>query len=311
MFNSNIIKVITLCNILVISSLLCISSLAVDMNPNMPILGTIKGTLFFDANKNGINDDPVTRSFAGVFMNVLRNPGTTQAQYMVQEDGKYEFAVLPGSYKVQFVLPKGTIPTTKGTLDNLNDSDINPDWNSDYVEVTEAKRIVIVNAGVIDDIPLPPKPAIIGDYIWLDTNKNGKQDSSEKGIPGVVVNAYLANSKTVIATTSSDSKGYYSFKLPANTYDFRFYPPKNYTPTTKNTAFNNNDSNIDNSSTILGLSLFADEVNNDYDAGYIEQSPKPPSIKELIVKLNKFISDYGNSDILSTFDKLLILLHLK
>jgi serine-aspartate repeat-containing protein C/D/E len=294
MFNSKLFKVLTICNVLVISGLLSVGSSAVSMYPEMPQLVAIKGVMFLDANRNGINDDLETRNFRGVFINVLRSPGATQAQYMIQDDGKYEFAVLPGTaYKLQFVLPKGTAATTKGTLANDNDSDINPDGQTDYIEVyPERMSPIIVNAGVVDQIVVSPKLATIGDYIWEDSNKNGAQDKNEKGIPGVFVNAYTAGTMNLIATTTSDSNGKYNFNIPANKYDFKFFPPKNFKPTSKNSAFNNNDSNIDNNNMITGLGLFAGEVNNDYDAGYVDNSPKPiKKFQSLIDRLQKFVDD--------------------
>jgi uncharacterized repeat protein (TIGR01451 family) len=50
-------------------------------------------------------------------------------------------------------------------------------------------------------------PLHIGDRVWLDTDRDGVQDSGEPGIPGVVIT--LTNSSVV--TTTTDSDGYYVF----------------------------------------------------------------------------------------------------
>jgi len=57
-----------------------------------------------------------------------------------------------------------------------------------------------------------PQPATIeiGNYIWLDTDKDGIQDPEEDAIEGVVVELLDSNG-TVIATTTTDANGQYYF----------------------------------------------------------------------------------------------------
>jgi serine-aspartate repeat-containing protein C/D/E len=244
-------------------------------NPGMEKLGTIKGKVFIDENGNGIDDDAANIDYNGIFLNVLRFPGTTYAQFSLQSSGLFEFAVLPGEYKLEFSFPGGETPTKKGQLSVLNDSDINPDGKTDYLTVTNESGIVFVNAGVVRN-----KIATIGNYVWNDSNRNGKQDENEKGLGGVVITTYRQGSTTTIATTITATNGNYSFSLPAGNYDFKFVAPKGYSPTIKNNAFNNNDSNIDAMGMIKNLGLFAGEVNNDYDAGFVFDEPLPPPIEQ-------------------------------
>jgi SdrD B-like protein len=49
----------------------------------------------------------------------------------------------------------------------------------------------------------------IGDFVWQDSNQNGKQDAGEPGIPGVTVN--LFKSGNPIASTVTDQNGAYLF----------------------------------------------------------------------------------------------------
>ncbi len=52
----------------------------------------------------------------------------------------------------------------------------------------------------------------LGDYVWYDSNKDGKQDSTEKGIKDVKVT--LLNEKgEVIGTTKTDENGKYRFQI--------------------------------------------------------------------------------------------------
>jgi len=52
--------------------------------------------------------------------------------------------------------------------------------------------------------------AIIGDFVWLDANGNGAQDSGEAGIAGVAV-SLVSTGGIVLATVLTDANGYYTF----------------------------------------------------------------------------------------------------
>ena len=54
---------------------------------------------------------------------------------------------------------------------------------------------------------------IVGNLIWYDENQNGTQDIGETGVPGVCVKLFDAVSQNLIASTTSDSNGYYGFSV--------------------------------------------------------------------------------------------------
>ena len=67
----------------------------------------------------------------------------------------------------------------------------------------------------------------IGDYVWLDENKNGLQDAHEEGIEGVTVTATGKNDDYSNTTTTTDENGYYYFgELLEDEYKISFtqYP---------------------------------------------------------------------------------------
>ncbi|WP_176744747.1 SdrD B-like domain-containing protein, partial [Staphylococcus sp. HMSC065C09] len=71
----------------------------------------------------------------------------------------------------------------------------------------------------------------LGDYVWEDTNKDGIQDSDEKGIAGVTVTLKDSDGNT-IGTTTTDESGKYQFTdLENGTYEVSFTTPEGYTPT--------------------------------------------------------------------------------
>lgn len=67
----------------------------------------------------------------------------------------------------------------------------------------------------------------IGDYVWLDTDKDGVQDAGEDGVPGFVVNLTGTDldGNPVTATTTTRADGQYLFEgLASGTYTVTFDP---------------------------------------------------------------------------------------
>ena len=61
-------------------------------------------------------------------------------------------------------------------------------------------------------VQYPPKPGVIGNYVWLDEDGDGDQDAGEAGIPNVKVKLCAdAACTTVLATTYTDANGGYLF----------------------------------------------------------------------------------------------------
>ena len=73
----------------------------------------------------------------------------------------------------------------------------------------------------------------IGDYVWIDLNSDGIQDSGEPGLEGITVFLYDENNN-IISVTTTDADGYYIFdNLPAGEYTSVIgYGPIDYILTT-------------------------------------------------------------------------------
>ncbi|MQJ50668.1 hydrolase, partial [Escherichia coli] len=108
-----------------------------------------------------------------------------------------------------------------------------------------------------------------GDYVWYDSNKDGKQDSTEKGIKDVTVT--LQNEKgEVIGTTKTDENGKYQFTgLSNGTYSVEFSTPAGYTPTTANAG---TDDAVD-SDGLTTTGVIKDADNMTLDSGFYK-TPK-------------------------------------
>lgn len=102
---------------------------------------------------------------------------------------------------------------------------------------------------------LPPVPMSVGDYIWEDTDQNGKQDAGETALEGVTVTLLdkdgnpakdLEGKDVALSTTLADGKYLFS-NLPEGDYQVVITPPKDYIPTTNAGGVNdfpaNDDSN--------------------------------------------------------------------
>ena len=80
--------------------------------------------------------------------------------------------------------------------------------------------------------------ASVGDFVWLDGNGNGVQDSGEAGVNGVTV-SLLNAAGTVIATQQTSGNGGYLFTgLAPGTYSVQFALPAGYAFTGKDQGGN-------------------------------------------------------------------------
>ncbi|MCR6489483.1 carboxypeptidase regulatory-like domain-containing protein [Amycolatopsis sp. OK19-0408] len=88
----------------------------------------------------------------------------------------------------------------------------------------------------------PPAIAKIGDFVWADRNRDGVQDPGEPGVADVKVTLKDGAGGTV-GTATTDAGGKYGFeKLKDGTYQVCFAVPSGFTPTTKDVAPDDRDS---------------------------------------------------------------------
>jgi len=68
-------------------------------------------------------------------------------------------------------------------------------------------------------------PARLGDFVWLDIDRDGIQDPGEVGIPGVTVIVTGNTNDPYADTTVTNSNGLYLFWVPPGTYKVTFVTP--------------------------------------------------------------------------------------
>ncbi|WP_149498802.1 SdrD B-like domain-containing protein [Roseiconus lacunae] len=137
-------------------------------------------------------------------------------------------------------------------------------------------NIGTVIAGDVDDNdpshytnPAPAPSGAIGDLVWKDKDRDGKQDSDEPGFAGVTVKLY-DDGGSVIQTTTTDNNGRYEFTgLPGGDYRVGFELPNDYVFTRLRSDISDSRDSDANRSTGLSpvISLEDHEIDHSVDAG--------------------------------------------
>jgi hypothetical protein len=111
----------------------------------------------------------------------------------------------------------------------------------------------------------------LGDFVWIDFNRNGIQDSSERGLPGVTVNLYDSQG-VFLETNITNASGHYGFtNLKPQSYILKFIRPNGYIfSSPKQGSDPTKDSNVDPATGRTGkINLSAGQEDYTWDAGLI------------------------------------------
>ena len=182
------------------------------------------GYAFEDRNYNDIQDLQIALTGTKVSLYRVINGIREEDPYRtttVDDNGEYLFEYLvEGQYQVYFDFPDGyqAAEGNQGTNDEL-DSDVSLEMSAD------------LNTGYTEVIDLPANTislhwdggarqyGTIGDYVWVDSDKDGIQDQGEQPVEGITV--YLqqrsvdadgnASYWSYYAVTTTDSAGRYRF----------------------------------------------------------------------------------------------------
>jgi SdrD B-like domain/Secretion system C-terminal sorting domain len=191
--------------------------------------------------------------------------------------GNYLFAnLVPNNYTVGFSLPINYVFSPKGTgTDSGTATDADVDniatsanfGRSNIIALSAGETDLNVDAGIYFETPNTQR---IGDFVWFDTDGNGVQNATEKGISGVTVTLYDVTGTNVIATTITDGEGKYLFRdLAVGSYTIGFGEVVGLALTSR-TNFTADGSDADPLSRKTGIiTLAAGENRTDIDAGMV------------------------------------------
>jgi hypothetical protein len=130
--------------------------------------------------------------------------------------------------------------TSANTTTDGSDSDADPTTgNAPLTNLVSGESDQTIDAGIY-------RPAIIGDYVWRDTDGDGIQDPTETGINGVTVLLKDAAGnvlQTAVTTNSptTGAPGYYNFTVDPGTYIVMVMAPTGTHDITKWSSKSNND----------------------------------------------------------------------
>ncbi len=230
-------------------------------------LSSIGDRVWNDLDADGIYETG-EGGVAGVSVTLYTALGDTTAITTTDKEGRYRFADLPpGNYQVGFSnLPAGYTFSPQGAGANQAlDSDVN---------IYTGRSAVFALPLNVDtdsiDAGITAATAVLGDYVWMDTNANGLQEAGETGIAGVTVTLLDAGSSP-IGQAITDKNGAYLFQnLTAGTYSLQFsslpagteFSPKD------NTGNDTNDSDGDPATGSMGpIVLTGATIAWDWDQG--------------------------------------------
>ncbi|MCL4267400.1 MAG: hypothetical protein KJ069_29755 [Anaerolineae bacterium] len=206
------------------------SIFTVDFGYQPQGFGSIGDTVWHDTNANGVQEAgeaPANGVVVNLYQDQNGNGILDPEDAFVATDttdasGLYGFTGLAaGNYIVQVAASNfGAGQELAGETLTNSGATYNAGQNSHQVALTAGENYTDADFGYAS--------SAVGDFIWRDNNGDGNQDSGEPGIPGVTVYLCVSepcNSGTAVATTTTDTDGYYAFTglLPRTVYSTTFY----------------------------------------------------------------------------------------
>ncbi len=161
---------------------------------------TINGFAWLDNNGDGLSSNE--QRLENVEVQIFDENNQLVQSVLSDSNGNYQFDNLnPGSYYVVFDVPAALNFTTSGGESSVDNSITF--GSTAWISVAADEEINNINAGYFEFSEL-------GNYVWLDLNRNGIQDSNEEGIAELEIQ--LSNQQTNnTITTATNADGLYTF----------------------------------------------------------------------------------------------------
>lgn len=211
---------------------------------------TVSGSVYYDKDRNssmGVGE----QGFGGITVNLLDKDGNITATTTTAADGSYSFGKLPaGKYSVQIEQPDllKKLEQTQNSTEQFTLNNDNP---------AKSK----VDFGFVANYTLKGT-------VYRDGNRSDSLDTGEKLYQGVTVQL-LNNSGDVVATTTTDAQGAYTFQnLEAGDYKVRVVKDGALTDTNQT---EDPDGTKDNTSGVYTLKLEV-PIHENINFGYVSDN---------------------------------------
>ncbi|UJS22533.1 IPTL-CTERM sorting domain-containing protein [Thiothrix winogradskyi] len=242
------------------------SNLTIDFGVIAPVAAkaTVSGTVSVDTTGDSVGETPLE----GILLSLLNKDGTPvldkdgkPVTTLTNANGEYVFTdVEPGDYLVVETQPEGYDSVIDGDTTLPEDDAANTNTTDDSIPVS-------VTAGETDDgnnfverAPVKPNTVSVGDYVWIDANENGQQDTGEAPLAGATVTLMDKDGKPVVLSgdmaiapivTGADGKYLFS-NLPEGEYSISVAAPKDsgYLPTKGGAKVDSDPSNTDSNCSV-------------------------------------------------------------
>jgi hypothetical protein len=208
-----------------------------------------------------------TESLAGVKI-IMKDPaGSVIAETETDGSGNYRIdRLMPGTFRLEVTAPEGCViiepgdPRLQGSLHSVVQYPTNRIGSTDEMELKMDQDMNGMDIGCV-------LPGRLGDYCWVDLNRDGLQAGDEPGLANVRIE--LLRDGTVIAETETDQYGFYRFvDLYPATYTLRVYAPNEVKPTQHRTDLPMIASVLEESEEgiVFSVPLTVESNRNQYDA---------------------------------------------
>ncbi|MCA9128982.1 MAG: hypothetical protein KDB22_17970 [Planctomycetales bacterium] len=215
----------------------------------------ISGRAWYDLDRDGIQD-PAEGGLADVDLRI------NGMRVRTDIDGNYRVTGLPiATHFVDVDTPGGFHLSPANVGSDTRDSDIHPSGTTS----------VTVGVDTVVDIGFYRNTASIGDRVWEDRNGDGIQDPSEPGLPDVNILLWDATGANLLASTTSDAFGHYSFgfsDIPGD-YVLEFIRPSGFEFTNNLGGDDSTNSDVDPVTGRVHVSLAVGETEISIDAGFV------------------------------------------
>ena len=276
----------SLTNGIIVSSLFTVQSNSVIFDVDLGLKvskGSILGLAWSDENANGIIDTG-EGVFDSVIVYLTNLAGDILKTDTTDANGNYSFVDLsPAQYIVRFSKQANKFFTYFGLGSDSNiDSDVkDKEGSTNPITIVVGENIIGINAGYV-------APSSLGDFVWVDANKDGLQQIGEAGLNGVKIKLLNESGIAIDSLTSTikdGNSGYYAFNnLMYGRYIIEFTLPENfdYTETTTSDTLKNSDIINKTNGRTQSINVLPGQFRKDIDAGYILMTPAAGAIGGLV-----------------------------